>query len=332
MNSTNNITLVYLDHQILDSFLKERQLGLKRLLGGTNVQVVYSNENLHEISKSSGFEQQFLSLLNELNAKHFHVILDSQFRNTGKAILDERESSDIYSAFLENKKESPSGDFGLSEMLGKFYGGQQNKTYREIFQTGSEDLTKLLDELKSSLRNESIPNAINKEALQQAISNIQLLLPEMYSSFGDELTAALGDTPIKNIETALELGPKELQTIKGPRVLQQIWELISKKLSDDSITIEKFFGIVSLNENDDRERTTLEKVNAIYHQLNVVGYYRDSKMHKERRFRASVSDMTHAGLATFCDVFICLDEDLSRKAKAAYEYLNRGPLLVPEFG
>ncbi len=39
-------------------------------------------------------------------------------------------------------------------------------------------------------------------------------------------------------------------------------------------------------------------------------------------FIASFSDMTHAGMATFCRLFFCRDEDLVMKASAAYEYLR----------
>ncbi len=85
-----------------------------------------------------------------------------------------------------------------------------------------------------------------------------------------------------------------------------------------------FFGIkpFPFETNSDRERTKQEKVNSIYHQLNFLGYYRDSNMKKERRFKASFSDMTHAGYAAYCNIFLCRDKDLIMKAAAAYEYLG----------
>ncbi|WP_156788084.1 hypothetical protein [Desulfurispirillum indicum] len=91
-----------------------------------------------------------------------------------------------------------------------------------------------------------------------------------------------------------------------------------------------FFGLKPFPFEADagRERTPLEKVNGIYHQLNYIGYYRDSKMSRERRFRASFSDMTHAGLATFCHLMISRDTDLVMKAAAAYEYLGLGTRIL----
>jgi hypothetical protein len=45
-------------------------------------------------------------------------------------------------------------------------------------------------------------------------------------------------------------------------------------------------------------------------------------MKVESRFNACFSDMTHAGMASFCHIFMCRDEGLVMKAAAAYEYLH----------
>ncbi len=106
--------------------------------------------------------------------------------------------------------------------------------------------------------------------------------------------------------------------------MKKIWQILSGIEEFSGIGIETFFGVKprSFEADSDRERTIQEKVNAVYHQLNFLGYYRDSKMKKDRRFRASFSDMTHAGVASFCHFFLCRDEDLVMKAAAAYEYLG----------
>ena len=74
--------------------------------------------------------------------------------------------------------------------------------------------------------------------------------------------------------------------------------------------------------NNDREKTLAEKINSIYHQLNFLGYYRDTSMKTSRGFVRSSSDMTHAGVASFCHLLLCRDEGLVTKAAAAYEYLG----------
>jgi hypothetical protein len=85
-----------------------------------------------------------------------------------------------------------------------------------------------------------------------------------------------------------------------------------------------FFGVKPQphEANNDREKTPSEKVNGIYHQLNFLGYYRDTGMKNNRGFVRSSSDMTHAGIASFCHLLLCRDEGLVVKAAAAYEYLG----------
>lgn len=58
--------------------------------------------------------------------------------------------------------------------------------------------------------------------------------------------------------------------------------------------------------------------------LNMVGYFPDSKQHKERRFTAAQSDAGHAAMASFCDMVFSRDERFVKKLGAALEYLELG--------
>lgn len=81
-------------------------------------------------------------------------------------------------------------------------------------------------------------------------------------------------------------------------LLKQVWAHVKTSFPVQDQSLEKFFGI-----EVDREPSIVEKVNSIYHQLNYAGFYRDSNMREGGRFTASFSDMTHAGMATFCRLF-----------------------------
>ncbi|WP_232787552.1 hypothetical protein [Paraglaciecola sp. MB-3u-78] len=166
-------------------------------------------------------------------------------------------------------------------------------------------------------------NAIDIENLQKAIEG----MPELMSSQSSEMAKELDekdDSLVSEFETVTRIGPIVLKNITPPNVVEKIWRVLSEVPNFSKMEIEAFFGVKphSFEEDADRERTTQEKVNAVYHQLNFLGYYRDSKMKKERRFRASFSDMTHAGIASYCHLFLCRDEDLVMKAAAAYEYIG----------
>ena len=45
-------------------------------------------------------------------------------------------------------------------------------------------------------------------------------------------------------------------------------------------------------------------------------------MKTKRGFTQSSSDMTHAGVASFCHFLFCRDKDLVKKTEAAYKYLG----------
>jgi len=59
--------LAYLDHSILNQIQKGRSK-LVEVFATNNMQAVYSDANLDEISRSVGKEQEFLSLLEALSA------------------------------------------------------------------------------------------------------------------------------------------------------------------------------------------------------------------------------------------------------------------------
>ena len=315
--------LAYLDHNVLNRILKGDPDNIKGLLKENNLRAVFSEENLKEIHRSKGYEQSFLNLLEDIGAKYIEPVVDSKSKLTGQAKIHTVKASTVYDNYLKNISGSFQGDFGLSEMLKKFYGGQQGKSFKEIVDSGADELKCHLSEALDDIDNMPALGEFNKEEVKEMINN----LPEMIKSIYDPMVKDLDakeDPPVKALEEKTGVGPKILNNIKPPQVVQQIWEIISKNINNSNLELETFFGIKAHHFEADaaRVRTLQEKVNAIYHQLNFLGYYRDSDIKKERRFIASFSDMTHAGLASFCHVFICSDNNLVMKTAAAYEYLG----------
>lgn len=186
------------------------------------------------------------------------------------------------------------------------------ETHRELERSGN------LNERDRQLLETGIAAAC--EAVRDQSAGLATLL----DSEGNSVTA------VKQFEDAMGLGPKVLNNLQPPDVVRQIWAMIETKIPAGQLDLETFFNIKSgtAGASKNREMSLLEKVNAIYHQLNFVGYYRDSQMHKQRRFAASFSDLTHAGLASFCHVLSSRDEALVMKAAAAYQYLNVGTQII----
>ena len=316
-------TLAYLDHNVLNRMTKGDPDNIKSLLKNHNLSVVFSDENLKEIFRSKGYENSFLDLLENIGAKYIEPILDSKFKSTGRARVHIVKPSVIYEHFLKNKSESFDGDFGLSEMLKKFYGGLKDKTFKEIIDNGTDELKGHLSETIESIDYVPKLGQFKIDEVKNMINDLPELIKSQYSQLVNDLDTK-EDSPVKALEDATGIGPKVLKNIQPPNVIHKIWEVVSKSMGGADLELETFFGVKAhhIEADADRIRTLQEKVNAIYHQLNFLGYYRDSDMKKERRFVASFSDMTHAGIASFCHLFICRDNDLVMKTAAAYEYLG----------
>lgn len=315
--------LAYLDHNVLDLMTKGDPLNTKDILKKNNLIPVYSNESLKEIQRSVGYEKNFLDVLDQLDAKYIEPVLDQNFRQTGQARLDEISPELRYRNFLETQNNNEYGDFGLTKFLMKFYGGQQESSFSDIFEQGAIDLQKHLKELLVGVDTLSVNKSVDVELLEKLIDEFSVLMQELTSPMAKELDQQKLSL-ISAIEVATDTGPIELNNIKSPNAIEKIWQKLAKVDGMSSIEMDCFFGIkpCSFDTNADKEKTVQEKVNAVYHQLNVIGYYRDSDMKRYRGFRRSFSDMTHAGVASFCDLFFCRDQSLVMKTIAAYEYIG----------
>jgi hypothetical protein len=129
---------------------------------------------------------------------------------------------------------------------------------------------------------------------------------------------------IKDFRSQVGIGPKQLNNIEPPNVLFKIWDKL-KTLPTYSQTNMDIDDLFQLNKNPiypEQPYFKHQKVTVIYNMLNTLGYYPDSKVHKERRFIAAVSDNSHASIASFCNFLLSNDEHFIKKVNAAYEYLE----------
>lgn len=321
----NNIfnRLVYLDHNVLDLMSKGGLKNIEELFTVRNHIAVFSSENLNEIRKSVGYENSFLEVLESIGAKHIVPDLDVHFNYTGTAQIYDTSPKDAFNSYIENYTETPEFGYGLQGMLRKMFGGLNDTSFSEIFDRGAKDIESLVDISDEDIDELDIENS-KKEEMKEILSRLPEVIREVTSYTGEALdNEALGNG-VNQLQETTGIGPVVLKNISEPDILLKVWDKIESAIPGEAGTLEKFFAIdqSDWSHTPNRKLSIVEKVNAIYHQLNYVGYYRDSQMKKERRFNASFCDMTHAGLATFCKILVSRDEDLIMKAAAAYEYLN----------
>lgn len=316
--------LVYLDHSILNQMVKGRSK-LREVFAANNMQVVYSHANLDEIANSKDKEQEFLSLLDALGARYLRLVRDDKFRLTDRAEIETVAPAATFAAYLRNRQESSAGDFGLSDILQKFYGGRVNMTFGDIAYSGQEEFDRLLDTLVQEIESGQFPSEFNAEAFLRALPETKRVFAAISAEMGWMLDADASQNQVRAIDSELGVGPKYLNNLKGPGILKQIWTRVAAKIPEGAISFDEFFGLVRPRwVTDDRPITKLEQINSIYHQLNFLGYWQDENMQRNRSFNGHLKDLTHVGMASFCSVFLSGDERQVKKAQAVYEHLGIG--------
>lgn len=322
VDSTTDV-LVYLDHNVLDKLTKSQLKTIFTRLSSAKLVPVYSDETLKEISQSKGYEEKFLSLLKELSAAFLRLeFVNNRF--TGKAAFENIDPFESYSQYCSNTEVMPELGYGLIGTLHKFYGGLKDKSYSEVMTLGVEEMVNEIEKTVTSMQGDADVIEKDKKIAAHLLSLLKNILPQLFHEMGktlDQNTAAT--SVVSQIDEYLSIGPKILNNIKGPDVVKKIWTVIKSRIPEQTLTLEKFFGLTpDFYGPDKRELSIVEKANALYHQLNFLGYYRDAKMSDRAKFSASFSDRSHAGCALFCHYVMSMDEKLIMKSAATYEYLG----------
>lgn len=318
----------YLDQNVLDLFVNGEHKEFAEKLK-SSCQIVYSDETLKEIKRSGDYSDKFLSVLRDLDAYHLKLVLEQpEFKETDKATLTNRDPLEAFQEYCENEKEYDYIQSSMEQWLFKFSGGKVGVGIAEIHDDQKAAFSKLMNELRTQLHEFS-----------DEIPNIEYLFEEYENEMTSKLVGALDETErlmkeniqddknwsgIKDLRNATGIGPKELNNITPPDVLKQIWEKYKDlpPYSAMDIGIDEFYGLKQNPIFPDRPYFKHQKATGIYNMLNSLGYWPDSKVHKERRFVSALSDNSHASMASFCHVLFSRDEAFVKKVQAAYEYLQ----------
>lgn len=310
---------IYLDHNILDALIKGRISRHDLYLCYTNNTIVYSNETLMEIRKSTGYEHKFLEALKDLEACFLFVESTASGHITGNWEIREDDPFVAFNTLNDTLSITTNSNFGFDEILQKLYGGASDKSFSEIAAQSLIDLKDMLDSTLQEARAELSENEYQIIALQ--FEELKRQMSASSNEMGSQFDKTTSENNFTTWDDAIGVGPLELKNIVPPNVVEKVWEMISPQLPKEA-TFEKMFGLAAQYEGAHVPKTNIERCNAIYHALNYFGYYRDSGMKKLRRVHASSSDMSHAGYASLCNILVSDDEDFCKKAMAVYEYLK----------
>ncbi|WP_447590205.1 hypothetical protein [Aquipseudomonas campi] len=326
-NNYDGKPTAYLDHNILDLFVKNRDLPFASELR-EKYQIIYSDETLKEIKRTGDNGSQFLEALENLEAMHLRIFVTESFKVTDRAILKELNPSDAFEDYCKNIEPIYEAmEKATAQSLLKFYGGRTGSDFEEINREQIDSFGGLMnyisdraDEVKDLAPGiDTAVSAYTKEMQKSFSEALAQSTTELRKHIDDELNYS----GVQTYRNHIKVGPVQLNNIEPPKVIEQIWS-IYKTLDgyrDNYFSIEQFLGL-SKNPTYNREMYLHEKVTSAYNVLNVIGYYPDSKMKHDRRFTAAMSDARHAAIASFSDFLFSRDAAFIHKTRAAYEYLN----------
>jgi len=316
---------VYLDQNVLDFFTK-RGLGEFGQLLINDYQVVYSDETLKEIRRSKGFEESFLNVLKDLEANYLKLIVEKpHFTITDKATISVRDPFYVYEEYCKNSDDGVDMEHAMQQWLFKFSGGRKGDSLNDIHNEQISAFSRLIDSIMEN--SDELPEKTQRKLqiyTKEMMSQYKKILEETESMMLDNIEDDKSWDGIKDFRSQVGIGPKQLNNIEPPNVLVKIFDKFKElpDYSQSNMDIDDFFQLKKNPIYPEQPYFKHQKVTGIYNILNILGYCPDSKVHKERRFIAAVSDNGHASIASFCDFLLSNDEHFIKKVSAAYEYLE----------
>lgn len=316
---------VYLDQNVLDFFTKQG-LGEFGQMLIKDYQVVYSDETLKEIRRSKGFEESFLNVLKDLKANHLKLIVEQpNFIITDNASISVRDPYDVYKEYCENSDDGVDIEHAMQQWLFKFSGGRKGDSINDIHNEQISAFSELMDSIIDN--SDELPEETQRQLqiyTKEMTSQFKATLEKSESMMLENIEDDKNWDGIKDFRSQVGIGPKQLNNIEPPNVLVKIWDKLKTlpTYSQANMNIDDLFQLKKNPIYPEQPYFKHQKVTGIYNMLNTLGYYPDSKVHKERRFIAAASDNSHASIASFCNFLLSNDEHFIKKVNAAYEYLE----------
>lgn len=312
---------VYVDQNIL-IYLRDGKLSRSVFedLLSNNIRAVYSDETLKEISRASSSSEGLLEVLRALDAAHLRPILDRKNHLSASARVTLKDPSQAFREYELMAKRSPLQMFGMQDVLFKQFGGKDERTNRQILEKGASDLS-------AYVRN-AVDKVDDSDPMSRILKSQMMKVEELIFYAGSSLADAYEKTgfqTVREIDALEGFGPTELNNLTGPHILKKVWHRLSKSSGAGEQDPETQF-LQHLSQYGATSKPAL--ANSIYSYLNFVGYWRDKKLMNRGRFDASISDSSHAGLASYCRFLISGDRPMLKKTFAAFEYLDIGTTII----
>lgn len=211
-------------------------------LDRSNNVILYSNETLIEIRKSTGYEHKFLELLTILKACFLFIESNASGHVTGKWEIREGYPFREYDALDRALSDTTNSNFGFDESLQKLYGGASEKSFTDIAAQSLIDCKNMLNTALQDARSELSEKDF--KILTLHFEDLKSQMSVVAGEMGDLFDKSMGENNLASWEGSIGIGPSELNNIVPPKVVEKIWQMFTPKLPKEA-TFEKLFGLTA---------------------------------------------------------------------------------------
>lgn len=300
-----NRRLIYIDQNII-SFHVEGKVRLTKSPGWV---WVYSKEHFAEIQRAAA-PDQFLSVLDTIEAKLLHINLDQNWEISGTAnLIMEGTAVQHYDTYLENTSPTIPVESLFYPILAWGNGGQNQELFKEIAQ-------RLERYVSSSIQDLPIDCSAMMDSLERLNPNLESMTAEMIE-YGNDI--------FKNRE-AFGIRNGALGAINGKDQIKGIWKII--QASCPGIGCDQFFGFEPIIDQGKDLQPEYLGILGCCAIMDIIGFHSEKKCRKISSLSNVVSDARHIANGAFCTVILSGDKRLICRAKAIYEYRGIGTVPI----
>jgi hypothetical protein len=326
VNQDGQTRFVYFDQNVLlDMAYGHLQPLRERLFQQLGCRLIYSTENMEELHRLPvEHHQPTLAFLSEAKAACARMSVDLKTVSVDLEV----DPAAAFTAHCEAVASFSDLDYSMHGFMLKLFGGGHTESRQDIARKQKDEIWAMLDHGLRQLDSLHDVPAADRAAMRAELEAQKLRVAGGAMELARQMDEAEALHGTITAQQMYQISPDE---IEPPNVLLQVWDQVRNIFEPKGISLDQLLGFTPASGLglEGGNLTLVQKVNAIYGLLNLLGYYRDGGVTKIRGLKRSSSDATHVGYAVCATIFVCRDERLVKKAVAAYEYVGvRTPIVL----
>ncbi len=302
------IPKIYLDQNALEDFAKR---GVQ-ISGVEDYFLIYSGATIEELKRvEKKFLEPFLGFLEEKGAIYIWI-QDLEPKWT------DRNPREIFEEQVSEEEKNELVLESMKVLNQKMFGGKGEFSFEEIATMQKEALIQLFESLTEELDSKEIEKAgVDMDKLIKSTG-------EFFDKFGEILSVSGEENfSLKKMRLDLNLNPQEINNFSSSEIFEKVVSKYGDTFGFGKGNVSPKFKEWSIWATmNDSNPSIYKAVSHLYTVLNMVGYWADKNLVKDRTFNSAFNDSQHVMYAINADYLLTRDKRMAKKAKAIYEFFG----------